>query len=330
MRFQTIGRGLVRGLMVAALVAAAGGAAAQSSQAFPNRPITIVVPFPPGGSSDMAARVMGERMAREWGQPILVDNRTGAGTTIAATRVARSAPDGYTLYLVGPGTHGVSAALYKDLPYDAIKSFAGVSLISSAPFIFVVPADSPIKSMGDLIAAARAAPGKVTYSTSGTGAGPHLIAERVAMSQQIQLVHVPFRGAAPATLAAVAGQVQFSLTDTSAVPYIRSGKLRALAVTSGERSKLFPDLPTLAEVGVPDIVYPLSVGILAPAGVPQETLQEINRVMRIALNDPAVRERLEGIGFELKATSPKEFDELVAFEVRRYQDIVKAIGLKLE
>ena len=315
---------------LAVLAAAATGAAWAQLPGFPARPVTIVVPFPPGGSSDSAARIMGERMTAVWGQPVVVDNRPGAGTTLAAAQVARAPADGHTLYLMAPGTHGVSSALYRNLSYDPVKSFAGVSMIAQAPFVFVVAANSPFKTMAALLEAARAQPGKLTYASSGNGAGPHLITERVALSQGLKLVHVPYRGAAPAAMAAVAGQVDFSLADTAAVPQVQAGRLRALAVTSEERSTLFPDVPTLAELGMPDLVYPLSVGIVAPAGTDARVLDEINRAMRVALADPEVRRKMQAIGLEIKPTSRVELDNLLALEVRRYQEIVRTIGLKLE
>jgi tripartite-type tricarboxylate transporter receptor subunit TctC len=313
-----------------ALAAVASCGAWAQSAGFPNRPVSIVVPFPPGGSSDSAARLVGERMAAEWGQPVVIDNRPGAGTTLAAAHVARAPADGHTLYLVAPGTHGVSSALYRNLSYDPVRSFAGVSMIAQAPFVFVVPANSPFRSMKDLIDAAQAQPGRLSYASSGNGAGPHLITERVAQSQGLKLVHVPYKGAAPATMAAVGGQVDFSLADTAAVPQVQAGRLRALAVTSGERSVLFPGVPTLAELGMSDLVYPLSVGILAPAGTEPRTLDEINRVMRIALADPEVRRKMQALGLEMKPTSRAEVDQLLALEVRRYQEIVRSVGLKLE
>lgn len=300
------------------------------SPGFPSRPVTIVVPFPPGGSSDSAARIVAERMASEWRQPVVVENRPGAGTTVAAAHVARAPATGHVLYLLAPGTHAVSSALYPNLSYDPVRSFAAVAQVALAPFIFVVNPGSGIRSIADLVQLARANPGKVTYGSSGSGAGPHLITERFALSQGLKLVHVPYNGAAQATMAAVAGQVDFALADTAAVPQIQAGRLRGLAVTSAERSPLFPDLPTLAEAGVADLVYPLSVGIVTPAGTDPRVVNEINRVVRIALDDGDVRRRMQVLGLEIRPSTPKEFEDLLALEVRRYQEIVRSIGLKLE
>jgi tripartite-type tricarboxylate transporter receptor subunit TctC len=297
---------------------------------FPGRAVTLVVPFPPGGSSDSTARILAERMASEWRQPVVVENRPGAGTTVAAAHVARAPATGHTLFLVAPGTHAVSSALYPNLPYDPLRSFAAVSQVAQAPFIFVVNASSAIRSIADLVQTARDNPGKVTYGSSGSGAGPHLITERFALSRGLTLVHVPYNGAAQAMLAAAAGQVDFTLADTAAVPQIQSGRLRGLAVTSVERSPLFPELPTLAEAGVADLVYPLTVGIVAPAGTEPRIVNEINRVVRVALEDAEVRRRMQVLGLEIRHSNPKEFEDLLGLEVQRYKDIVRSIGLKLQ
>src|SRR5256884_5929176 len=209
-------------------------------QGYPSKPVKIIVPFPPGGSADAAARIVAEKTGEEWKQPVLVENKPGAGTTIAAAFVAGSAPDGYVLYLTGPISHAVSAALYKNPGYDAVSSFAAVARVASAPFILVVNPSVKANSVRELIELARARPGALTYASSGTGAAPHLAAEMLASMTGPKFVHVPFKGTAPALAALLGGQVDFQIADVAAIPHMRAGKLRALAVTTARPSALVP------------------------------------------------------------------------------------------
>src|SRR5512134_833286 len=305
-------------------------ALAQSADIFPSRPVRIVVGFPPGGSSDVSARLVAERMSDEWKQPVIVDNRPGAGGTIAAAFVAGAPADGYTLLHVGPGTHAITSALYKDLTYDAIKSFAGIGQLAVAPFVVVVPASSGVKSMKELIELARASPGKVSYASSGSGAGPNIVTEIVALSTGVQFLHVPFKGAAPAVGAVLGGQVDFAMADSaSAIPHVQNGKLRALAVTTAAPSPLYRGVPTIAESVVPGFAYPSSVGLLAPAGTSRELVIRINAALGRALANESVRTRLNSLGFDAAPMSPEEFDAFMVNEVRKYTKIVKDMGLKL-
>jgi tripartite-type tricarboxylate transporter receptor subunit TctC len=325
-----------RELLLAALAAAAtrlvaaGEAVAQGAETFPSRPVRMVVGFPPGGSSDVSARLVAERMSEEWKQPVIVDNKPGAGGTIAAAFVAAAPADGYTLLHVGPGTHAITSALYKDLSYDAIKSFAGVGQLAVAPFVVVVPASSSVKTIKDLIELARASPGKVSYASSGSGAGPNIVTEIVALSTGVQFLHVPFKGAAPAVGAVLGGQVDFAMADSaSAIPHVQNGKLRALAVTTAAPSPLYRGVPTIAESAVPGFAYPSSVGLLAPAGTPREIVGKINAALGRALANEAVRSRLNALGFDPAPMTPEAFDAFMASEVRKYAMIVKDLNLKL-
>jgi tripartite-type tricarboxylate transporter receptor subunit TctC len=311
-----------------AVAALSAGAVSAADLKFPDRPVKIVVPFPPGGSSDISARLVAERMSDEWKQPVIVENRSGAGTTIGAAYVAAAAPDGYTMLLVGPGTHATSSALYKDLSYDAVKSFSAVGMIGRAPFAIVVNAASEIKTMKQLIEAARAKPGRVSYSSSGAGAGPHLVTEILGQSTGVQFLHVPFKGSAPATTALFAGQVDFSTADASAVQYVKTGKMRALAVTTERPSAVFPGVPPIAET-VPGFSYPLTVGLLAPASTPPEVIARINGALNRALGNNTVQTRLMSLGFEPAPMSPNQFQAFMEGEVQRYAKIVREIGLKL-
>lgn len=313
--------------LVSGMLATAAAPAADLK--FPDRPVKIVVPFPPGGSSDISARLVAERMSDEWKQPVIIENRAGAGTTIGAAYVAAAAPDGYTLLLVGPGTHATSSALYKSLSYDAVKSFSAVGMIGRAPFAIVVNAASDVKTMKQLIDRARSKPGSVSYSSSGAGAGPHLVTEILAQSTGVQFLHVPFKGSAPATTALLAGQVDFSTADASAVQYVKTGKMRALAVTTERPSPVFPGVPPIAETA-PGFSYPLTVGLLAPASTPPEVVSRINGALNRALANGAVQARLMSLGFEPAPMSPDQFQAFMQGEVQRYAKIVHEIGLKLD
>ena len=318
------------GLAAFATATLAGAAAQSADRSFPNKAVRIIVGFVPGGSADGSARLIAEKMSEEWKQPVIVENKPGAGTTIAATYVAGSPPDGYTLLLIGPASHAVSSALYRNLPYDALKSFAGVGQVASAPFVVVVNPATKINTMKELIELARSKPGQVSYSSSGSGASPHLATEMIAMATGIKLLHVPFKGASPATLALLGAQVDFSVADSSVIPFVQSAKLRALAVTTASQSPLFPGVPTLAEAGVPGVEVPLATGILAPAGTPREVILKINAAMTRAVGVEDVRRRLNALGFESAPKSPEEFSVFLASEVQKYTKIVNAIGLKID
>ena len=310
-----------------ALVAAASTAVAQP---FPSRPVKIIVPFPPGGSADAAARIIAEKTSEEWKQPVLVENKPGAGTTIAAAFVAGSAPDGYVLYLTGPISHAVSAALYKNLGYDAVSSFAAVARLASAPFILVVHPSVKANSVRELIELARARPGALTYASSGSGAAPHLAAEMLASMTGTKFVHVPFKGTAPALVALLGGQVDFQIADVAAIPHVRAGKLRALAVTTARPSALVPGVPSIAESGVPGFDVPSATGILAPAGTPREIVARINAAINSALATGDVRQRLNAQGFEAAPATPEEFAAFLASEVRKYARIIQEAGVRID
>ena len=310
-----------------ALVAAASAAVAQT---FPSRPVKIIVPFPPGGSADAAARIVAEKTSEEWKQPVLVENKPGAGTTIAAAFVAGSAPDGYVLYLTGPISHAVSAALYKNPGYDAVSSFAAVARVASAPFILVVHPSVKANSVRELIELARARPGALTYASSGSGAAPHLAAEMLASMTGTKFVHVPFKGTAPALVALLGGQVDFQIADVAAIPHVRAGKLRALAVTTARPSALVPGVPSVAESGVPGFDVPSATGILAPAGTPREVVAKINSAINRALATGEVRQRLNAQGFEPAPATPEEFAAFLASEVRKYARVIQEAGVRID
>jgi tripartite-type tricarboxylate transporter receptor subunit TctC len=322
-----------RNLLLLAMVLPLVGFIAQPSFAatpeFPNKVVRIIVGFGPGGSSDVAARLIAQRLADEWKQPVIVENKPGAGTTIAAAHVASSAPDGYTLMLISPGTHSTSGAVYKNLSYDVVKSFAGIGLIATAPFVVVVPETSPVKSFKDLIERARVNPGKVTYSTGGRGTGPHLVAEVMAQATGVQFLHIPFKSSAEATNALLGQQVDFSIAEASASPFIKSGKMRGLAVTTGTQSDMFKGIPTVAESGVAQFAYPLSIGLAAPAGTPPDVIAKINESLYRALANEGMRNALLNLGFEPRTETSQKFDERLVGEAAKYRKIVNDIGLTM-
>jgi tripartite-type tricarboxylate transporter receptor subunit TctC len=320
---------LSRRHFVALLASSAVGttALAQAPAAFPNRPVKIVVGFPAGGSSDSAARILAERLSAEWGQPVIVENKAGAGATIAAGLVASSPADGHTLLLIAPGTHAVSSVLYPNLPYDALRSFSSIGQVAVAPF-FVLVNSSGAQNLRDLLEQARANPGKLSYASSGNGAGPHLIAESMSAAANIKTLHVPYSGAAPATLALLGGQVDFAIADMSALPHIESGKLRALAVTTARRSPQMPNVPTVAEAGISGLDYTLTVGVVGPAGMPKPVVDKINASVARALAHEEARRKLTSLGYESAPTSPEGFAAIMAADLKKFSALVQQVGLK--
>jgi tripartite-type tricarboxylate transporter receptor subunit TctC len=317
----------VRALASIAVALAAAGAFAQS---YPAKPVRVIVPFPPGGSADAASRSMAEKLSSLWGQPVVLEHKPGAGTTIAAAYVAASPPDGYTILFCGAISHAASANLYRNLGYDAVRSFAPLGTISLSPFILVVNPRTKAGSVRELIELARSRPGELNYGSSGNGASPHLAAEMFARAAGIRMVHVPFKGMQPVLVALVSGEVDLTFADIAVMPLVRSGRLTALAVTTAKPSPLVPGVPTLAESGVAGVDIPSVAGFLAPAGTPRDTVAFVNASMARALAAGDLRERLIGLGFEPYQTTPEEFGAFLAAEVRRYAQVIKDAGIKVD
>ena len=305
-------------------------ACAAFAQPFPVKPVRIIVAFPPGGSADSAARFLAEGLAEEWKQPVIVENRTGAGTTIAAAFVAAAPPDGYTLLHIAPGTHAVSSAIYRNLSYDPINSFAGVGQLNQSAFVVVVNSASKVTSLRELIDLARSKPGQVSYSSSGQGAGPHLVTEMIGLATGVRFLQVPFKGSAPATLALLSNQVDFSVAESSALPHIQSGKLRGLAISTASPSEMFRGIPTLAEAGVPGVEYVAVHGIAAPAGTPRDVVLHISNSIYRVVGTEDFKRRMQGLGLEAKQKNADEFHAFLADEVRKYSKLVADIGLKVD
>jgi tripartite-type tricarboxylate transporter receptor subunit TctC len=301
------------------------------AQTFPSRPVTLVVPFPPGGGTDTGGRVIAEQLGRRWGQPVIVENKGGAAGQIGADFVAKSRPDGYTLLLGNIGTQAINPLLYPKLPYDADKAFAPVSLVAELPLAMMVNPTVPAKTAAEFIALAKARPGQMSYSSSGAGGAPHLAAEMFKDQTGAFILHVPYRGGGPAIADLLAGHVQLSfMTVLEASGHIKAGKLRALAVTGDKRVPAFPEVPTLAESVAPGFNAISWIGLLAPAGTPPEVVEKIAADLRAVLADESVKARFVGLGGVPRATSPQEFARLIDDDKRRYAQIIRSRKITIE
>lgn len=318
-----------RPFAAAALLAFSG---AIMADAYPSRPITLVVGFPAGGGADTVARIVTEKMGKLLKQSIVIDNRPGAGTTISSDLVARAAPDGYTLLLGSANLYGSDQLLYKNVKYEGAKSFVPVSRWSSAPMLLAVNKDFSARTVPELIALARQSPGKLAYSSSGTGVITHLAGLSFEKAANVSMLHVPFKGGAPSLLAVAGGDVQLTFgTPPSVLPLAQGGKLRVLAVTSGQRSPLFPDTPSIAEAGVKGYDFNFWFGLFAPAGLPAEISQKLFDASIAALKDPEVKARLEKSGNEAApSVSLAEFRDWALVEGKKSKELTVSSGASLE
>jgi tripartite-type tricarboxylate transporter receptor subunit TctC len=299
-------------------------AGAVQAQAFPSKPITLVVPFPPGGSSDTIARAIGAKMQEKLGQPVVVENKGGATGTIGAAQVKRAAPDGYTLLVSSLGPFVIAPHLIKNVPYDAAKDFDLLTVLVQAPNVLVVPAASPLKSVADVIASMKKTPDKLSFASSGNGSSDHLTAELFWLQTGTTGVHVPYKGGGPAMSDLLGAQVDASFQNINAVvPHVASGKLRALAVTSTQRSALLPQVPTLAEAGVKDVDVYSWQAAAAPKGLPADVKAKLHSTMVEALNDPAVKPRLLELGFEIVGNTPEQFAAFQQRENARWKQLIE-------
>ncbi|WP_427912629.1 Bug family tripartite tricarboxylate transporter substrate binding protein [Ramlibacter sp. MMS24-I3-19] len=310
-----------RTLAFAALCLTAAGAFAQ---AWPTRPVTLVVPFPPGGGTDTGARILAEQLGKKWGQPVVIENKGGAAGQIGADIVAKARPDGYTLLMGNIGTQAINPVLYAKLPYDADKAFAPVSLVAELPLAMMVNPAVPAKNVKEFVALAKAEPGKLSYSSSGAGGGPHLAAEMFKDATQTFIVHVPYRGGGPAIADLLAGHVQLSfMTVFEASGQVKAGKLRALAVTSDKRVSALPDVPTLAESGLPGFNSISWIGILAPAATPKDLVEKIAADIRETVARDDVKDKLVQLGAVPLTNSPSQFAAMIDKDRKRYGQIIK-------
>lgn len=323
-RRRTLARLTLLGVLALVRVAA-------HAQAFPAKPVKLVIPFPPGGSLDNVGRLLAQKISESWGQPIVVENRPGAGGNVGADAVAKSPADGYTVVMGALSTHAVNPSLYPKMPYDAVKDFAPISLVAITPNVLVVNSGLPVDSLKDLIAYAKANPGKVNFGSGSNGSAGHLAGELFKVDTGTDVAHIPFKGGAPATQALLAGETQFMFDNlANAMAQLKGGRIKAIAVTTAQRSKLAPELPTMAEAGMPGFDISTWFGILAPAGTPSEVVAKWNAELVKALNAPEVREKMLAQGAEPAPTTPAEFASFIARERDKYARIIKASGAKVD
>jgi tripartite-type tricarboxylate transporter receptor subunit TctC len=318
----------MRALALSLALAACGGAWAQS---YPAKPIRFIVPFPPGGSADILARAIGQKAGEGLGQSLVVENRPGAGTAIGAEALARSPADGYAVMIGTVSSHAINPALNPKLAYDPVKDFTPISLVASIPFAMIVHPSVPAKSVREFISLAKSKPASLNYSSAGNGTSNHLAGELLKSMAGIDIVHIPYKGSAPALNDLVAGQVSlmFDLVLTAA-PHVKSGAVRGLAVTGAKRSSALPELPTVAESGVPGYEVSAWFGIFAPAGMPQPVVQRLNADFVKALQQPELRQRLASQGAEPLTSTPDEFAAYLRSEIAKWAKVVKDSGMKVD
>jgi tripartite-type tricarboxylate transporter receptor subunit TctC len=309
-------------------VAFALGAATAGAQTWPSRPIRMIIAFPPGGVSDVLGRFWAAKLSNALGQPIVAENRPGAGTTIAADLVAKASPDGYTIYFADVTTHAINATLYKKLPYDSVEDFTAVAVVAATPLLFLVPASLPVNSLKEFIGLAKQKP--MNYASSGNGTILHLSGESLKSMAGIDLTHVPYKGSAPAVLAALAGEVSATFsTMPPALPHVKSGKMKALGVTSPARNQVVPDVPTMKDV-LPGFEVMLYSGILAPAGLPQPVLERLNGEVGKGLQAPDTKKLYLEMGADPVQMSPQEFKRHLQSDIEKLGKAVRASGARVD
>ena len=335
MRSQEQGRGgyalrLVHALALGAMAATGLMGAPAFAQAWPARPISLIVPFPAGGTTDVLARAVGLELSKSLGQPVVVESRPGAGATLGADFVAKSKPDGYTL-LMGAVHHTIATSVYKKLPYDFQKDFAPVSTVALVPNVLVVNPAVPAKNVKELLALAKAEPGKLTYGSNGNGTGQHLIGAQFESMGGVQMLHVPYKGSGPLTTDLLGGQITMSFdTITPVLPHIKAGKLRALAVTTNKRSAALPDVPTLDEAGLKGFNLGTWFGVLAPAATPKDIVARLSTELARIVNSPEFRKKMDDIGAEPVGNTPEQMARQIAEDTERFARLVKDAKVAIE
>jgi tripartite-type tricarboxylate transporter receptor subunit TctC len=298
-----------------------------SAQDFPDKPIKLIVPFPPGGPNDIIARVVGQRMSELIKQPVVIENRGGQGGVLGTDAVAKAAPDGYTIGIVSASSLVINPTMEK-VPYDVAKDFAPVTLVTTVPEMLVVASNVAARDMGELVALARSQPGKLNFASAGVGGLPHLAGELFKLTARIDIVHVPYRGAAPAINDLLGQQVQMAFLDLPVIlPHIKSGMLRPIALGAPKRAPTSPEVPTTAEVGMPDLLIENWYGMIAPAGTPANIVNLLNRVTNEAMKDPQVAQKLADQGLTVAGDTPEHFRDYIGAEIRKWAKVIKDAGV---
>ena len=300
-----------------------------AAQEYPKRSVKIVVGYPPGGSVDVNARLLGKLLGERWKQPVIVENRSGAGSTIATAIVAQASPDGYTILLASPA-HTINATLYKKLPYDTATAFASVAKLSLAPLILIVHPSLQVQNVAQLIALAKAQPGKLNYGSSGTGTTVHLAGALFNMMAGTSIQHIPYHGGGPALTALLAGDVQIMFSGVEGLAQVKGGNLRALAITASERLELFGNLPTVSESGLPGFEVETWYGLYVPAATPVAVVRQLNKDVNNILREPATIERYRKLSFEVFQSTPEQFDAFTQSELKKWRDVVQVAGATLD
>ncbi|NIM40805.1 MAG: tripartite tricarboxylate transporter substrate binding protein [Hydrogenophaga sp.] len=330
MKFPFLRRALCAALGGATLFAFASPALAQDA-AWPTKPIRVIVTFPPGGSADAIVRAIAPRVSEKLGQPLVIENRPGAGGNIGLTAVAKAEPDGHTVGLGAAGALSANVSLYPQMPYDPIKDFKPVSLVAVIPFVFVGHPSVGVRTQAELIALAKRDPSKLTIGHGGNGTAMHLTASLFDQMAGTKIVQVAYRGSGPAAVDALAGQIPLAVTDLpAALPHIRAGKLQAFSVTSDKRVPALPDVPTVAEAGLPGYESVGWFGIVAPAATPDAVVTKLNAALADALNDPATQATIRGLGVEPAPSTPKAFGDYIKSETTKWAKVIRTAGIKLE
>jgi tripartite-type tricarboxylate transporter receptor subunit TctC len=317
-------------IIQAIAIALAASSLQVQAQPYPNQPIRLIVPFAAGGPSDVLARAFSQKLGEDLGQPVIIDNKPGAGTNLAAEFVARSKPDGYTIFLMMVGTQAINETLYKKLSYNTVKDFAPITLVASSSLMLVANPSVPVKNVNDLIAFAKANPGKVNFGSSGTGTPLHLGGELFNVQAGTDITHIGYKGAAPALTDVLGGQIQTAMIGTpAALPHIKSGKLTAIGVTSLKRSPNAPEVPAIAET-LPNFEVELVYALVAPAGTPNAIIKRLNTQMSTILNNPETKTQLASRGFDVQTSSPEQLGAYIKAEVAKWGPIVKKSGATAE
>lgn len=305
-------------------------AAAAQTPGYPTKSVRLIVPFAPGGGTDIIARLVAQDLSQTWGQSVVVDNRGGSGGVIGTELAARASPDGYTMLLCSLG-FSYAPALYRKLPYDAANDFRPISLVATQPFVYVVVPSLGVSSMKELIAMAKAKPGELRYGSGGSGGSSHLGTELLRTMTGTSFVHVPYKGTGPALTAMLGGEIHFQLIGiSSVVPHMKSGRMRALAVSGAKRSPAAPDVPTVAESGVPGYVFDVWYGMLFPANTPTPIVNKVNADLNGVLKSPALAQRFAGVGLEPAGTTSQEFATMIRSEIARWHKVVKAANIRVD